>query len=422
MNPLKTKRIHIWPTTKGDLRPRYYLSDENLAGMLPAKDLGIELYGYPMPDPYEFRNVSVTNGDRTDFISIGEGTGGVIQEWRVKQGSLDIQLLNHAGMCGRSMQQTIFVGDDTGIIANPTWAGSQYGNYVPGPQPTSIPPKNYSQNTFVAGARMLSMSVEPGDGQAYIETWGIPVDWDPSGEWFGQPQEGSMFDAIEYSNIRFGYQINVNYQCRPGLDRIKSIAWILDEIPIDLGVGWVPHEFYARFGFDEIFPYNGQNEKCIGLRDTEIEPGVDAADFTNRAEYIGFSDQLTITGSVLPHNDPRGKYKKPGILGKGSNAIIYRALEGSSNSWSFKKDICMGWYSTEVTDRAGNVALRWLNPRGTPEPTSGVLDYPCMVASDRFTWDPGVKKPRGLLESTAYLLIGSWKEVKEMIKRLDLDA
>lgn len=432
MNPFRTERLHILPTTEYELEPRYYLSRKQLAGMLPVKDLGLELYAYPMPDANDFTKVSVKDSNRTDIIAIGKGTGGVIQEWTVISDNAPVkQLLNHAGMCGRSMQQTLFVSKPgTGVISNPTSAGNQFGNYIPGDKLEQIPPANYKKRTLISGARMLEMIVSHSEGQAHIETFGIPFEWDPTGSWFGNSHGGSILDPVELTNLRFGYEYDVNYKGLPGLTRVNSTAWIVDKVPVDVNLTWVPHEFYARFGFDKIYsyskPFGYVNLKETAVTDVSGTKTVNLADFRNRVEYLGFANRMTIGGSTLPgRDDPRGSYPMSGVLDQGPNAIICRALPEVTRPWSFGQDICMGWYIPEVTNRLANVvnkSLRWITHRGVNVPTNGTVDTPTVNASDRWSWDIGTKKPTGLLQSVAYLLIGTWKEVQNMITELEQEA
>lgn len=402
-NPFKLERLHILPTATGPLKPEFYVSRKMCPGMRPLRDYGIELYGVPINPPdfevHEFDDHRIT---------IGNGTGGVVQEWELKNHD-DVQICQHAGLCGRSgFNMTFFVREmNTGVIANPTMAGTQFGNYVPGPRQHQIPPENYDIATMIVGSRMLSKNVVGNR----IEVTSIPLEWDPSDEWpgFASDNAGSMFDPLECKNARFGISVDVGNV----IHRVEGTALQLDDITTEQAFTWVPHDFYVRFGFDEVWAWSAGTY-------TKLERPY--ANLNNRHEYLGFGNLVTVGGSQIPGQpDDRGRYPDQKIFAPGKNAIIYRAMPGSQNPWSFDRDLCVGWFTEEMTNRAAgvkNVSLRWLNPRGKPDPINSVMESPCISISDRHSWDHGTEKPKGLLHSVAYLLTGTWDEVQGAISEL----
>lgn len=237
----------------------YYLSRKQLAGMLPIKELGLELYGYPLR-PLRMQNEFFHDaGGRVDTVSIGVGTGGCIQEWRPGTGP---QLFNHAGMCGRSMNQTFFVTGH-GEHWNPTMAGDKFDRFFPGSVDPKIaaPPLNWSQHTNIHGSPMLQMEREGNT----LRTSGMPLEWDPDGQWdgFDQNHGGGVVTAVAYPDLRHSFEINMHWGM-PGIARITSRA-LVTAVPKKYNFKWGSLALFPRFGYDEITAYDGQNRRYANI-------------------------------------------------------------------------------------------------------------------------------------------------------------
>jgi len=248
--PFRKKLLHVFPHEDLADGTDYYLSRSRLPGMLPLDELDLQLYGYPI-NPTEMQShVFLASNGRADTVKVGIGTGGCIQEWTPGAGP---QFLNHAGWCGRSINQTLFVSGG-GVHMNPTMAGDKYDAFFPDhPDPkVPAPPINYRQHTLMHGSRLLSLEHDGNN----LKTESVPLEWDGDGVWFQVNNGGNSMDAVEYPDLRFRFDIDAHWQL-PGLHRFRSRV-IFPEVSEVHNLFWTPMGMHLRMGFDEITVFNGE--------------------------------------------------------------------------------------------------------------------------------------------------------------------
>lgn len=407
--------LHMLPTD--DLsRPDLYLSRQQLPGMVPLSDLGVQLYAQ-WCRPLEMETIQLGHGD---FIELGVGTGGCIQGWHHN----GVDLINRAGMCGRSaFNSALFVTKPgVGVLSNPTQAGSKIDDYHwrdangkwVDPKVQEFP-RNLPQNTWVQGGRVLAWHATA--DTLHVEA--IPAEWDPDGYWFAKNHGGSVFTQMEPQWCRFF--TDIDFHIHPNVHRVRNGLLLPNQVPEDHGMVWDPGGLHLCFGFDDILLWEGGASRSIldaemvppihnqpvtwadkgtflegtlnvphgrrsatrqtveldhiptsviftgpqtirlGPPKPTITPGtmlnapkVVWAEFDDVQSRYLFQNRLTIGGGTgtWHHSDQTGAYALANPA-TGPVGVIYAAREGSSNPWSFNTDIAVGLLAPQVDVRAG---------------------------------------------------------------------
>lgn len=284
-HPFSYSRFHIVPVT-GDLgrgfAQDYYACEQKLPGFNRYGD-GPYRHKRNTMDPVDPLVVAAQMLSRRDEIMFGLGTGGIIQEWRVLDDplGLDVQWINHADWAGRSFQSTMFWTSavESGlprIAANPTWGGSWHSEF-PGMDLDVLP--GYEAIDVLQGGQNTHFQVlgnELAELMVYSEGYGL--EWDPDGQFVDATQVtggwgGSPVDPIQSSREPFSFRVRCNVNGRSGLHRIDS------EIRLPAGFrvlaedsfSSVPFTLHPRFMFDEAWAYRSDTGGWTALHEPSLE-------------------------------------------------------------------------------------------------------------------------------------------------------